>query len=154
MINLKKLSVALLIPSMMAISSLTALAEDVTNALVGAQGYDVVSYQTGKLPQKGIGYYISNYKGVVYEFANEDNKKTFDANPSKYVPAYNGYCAYGVAVNKKFIGDPQVFEVYNGKLYLNLSQEVRDTWIKDVPGYVKRAEENWPNIVNKSPASL
>ncbi|MBY0402664.1 MAG: YHS domain protein [Cyanobacteria bacterium] len=152
--NLKKLSVAFLIPTMMGVSALTALAEDVTNALVGVQGYDLVSYQTGKLPQKGIGYYISDYKGVTYEFANEANKKTFDANPSKYVPAFNGYCAYGVSVNKKFIGDPQVFEVYNGKLYLNLSQEIRDTWIKDVPGYVKTANENWPGIVNKSPNSL
>ena len=52
----------------------------------------------------------------VFEVASEANKKTFEANPQKYLPAFGGYCAYGVSVGKKFVGDPNVWEVVDGRM--------------------------------------
>ena len=76
------------------------------------------------------------------------------ANPEKYVPAFGGYCAFGVSVGKKFIGDPEVWRVVDGTLYLNLDAGIQDEWLKDVPGRIKTANTTWKKIKDKSPASL
>lgn len=112
------------------------------------QGYDLVSYHNSKRPIRGNGHFVSVHKGVTYLFANEENKKTFDRNPEKYLPAYGGYCAFGVSVGKKFVGDPEVWRVVDGKLYLNLDANIQDDWLKDVPGRIGTANENWKKIQN------
>jgi hypothetical protein len=34
--------------------------------------------------------------------------------------------------------------VVNGKLYLNYSTGVQADWKKDVSGYIRKADANWP----------
>ena len=87
-------------------------------------------------------------------FANEANREAFDGNPQKYLPAYGGYCAFGVSVGKKFVGDPEVWRLVDGKLYLNLDENIQDQWLKDVPGRIKTADANWQKIKDKAPGEL
>jgi hypothetical protein len=44
-----------------------------------------------------------------------------------------------VAVGKKFVGDPDVWAIVDGRLYLNLDNNIQGLWSKDVPGYIKQA---------------
>ena len=132
----------------------SALAADYTNSTPAVQGYDVVSYQTGKRPIRGNGHFVAVYDGATYQFSSADNQKVFENNPEKYIPAYGGYCAFGASVGKKFIGDPEVWGVVDGKLYLNLDTRIQAEWLKDVPGRIKSADANWRNISDKNPASL
>ena len=125
-----------------------------THSTPAVQGYDVVSYQTAKRPVRGNGNFIAEYKGATYQFSSKANRELFDANPSKYAPAYGGYCAFGVSVGKKFIGDPEVWRVVDGTLYLNLDTGIQKEWLKDVPGRIKTANGKWKKIKNSSPASL
>jgi hypothetical protein len=78
----------------------------------------------------------------------------FEAKPEKYMPAYGGYCAYGVAVGKKFVVDPEAWKIVDGNLYLNLDRDIQKKWLKDVPGYIKKAEANWPKIKDKPASDL
>ena len=103
---------------------------------------------------KGSGYHVAEYKGVTYVFASKEHKTTFEANPEKYVPAYGGYCAYGVAVGKKFVSDPEAWKIVQGKLYLNLDKDIQNKWAKDIPGYIKKSEANWKDIKDKAPSDL
>ena len=131
-----------------------AMAADVTHSTSAVQGYDLVSYQNAKRPLRGNGHFVSEHQGVTYLFANADNKKAFDANPARYLPAYGGYCAFGVSVGKKFVGDPEVWRVVDGRLYLNLDANIQDQWLKDVPGMIRKADGNWARIRNKVPSEL
>ncbi|XEY24303.1 YHS domain-containing (seleno)protein [Candidatus Uabimicrobium helgolandensis] len=131
-----------------------ALAEDFSKCTVGVQGYDVVSYQTGKKPLRGNGNHIAVHKKVTYLFINKKNKETFETNPERYVPAYGGYCAYGVSVGKKFVGDPDVWKVVDKKLYLNLDTKIQGLWKKDVPGNIKKANTKWTEIQSVAPEKL
>ena len=97
---------------------------------------------------------VAVHDGVTYIFANKENLDTFNADPEKYVPAYGGYCAYGVSVGKKFVGDPEVWRVVEGRLYLNLDTTVQDIWFKDVDGNIVAANDQWNKIRDKSPAEL
>lgn len=131
-----------------------AMAGEYTHSTPAVQGYDVVSYQTGKRPIRGNGHFVSTYKGATYQFSSEANLKTFESNPGKYAPAYGGYCAFGVSVGKKFIGDPEVWRVVDGTLYLNLDTGIQAKWLEDITGRIKTADAKWKTIKNKSPASL
>lgn len=127
-------------------------ATDNSISLVGDQGYDLVSYQQKSGPVRGSGNHVAFYQGVAYIFATAENKKTFEANPEKYLPAYGGYCAYGVSVGHKVISDPLAWKIVNGKLYLNLNHQIQNTWVKDIQGNIKKADEQWLKIKDKDPS--
>jgi len=113
---------ALFVVTLLALFGLAsnALAADYTHSTPAVQGYDVVSYQTGKRPIRGNGNFVAVYDGATYQFSSTDNQKAFEKDPEKYVPAYGGYWAFGTSVGKKFIGDPEVWRIEDGKFYLNL----------------------------------
>ena len=136
------------------VASTPAIAQDFTHSTPGIGGYDPVSYFTDGKPQRGSGYHVTDYKGVTYAFANEDHKEMFEANPEKYAPAYGGWCAYGVAVGKKFVADPEVWKIVKGKLYLNLDRDIQSKWKEDIPGYIKTANKNWKDIRDTAPSDL
>ena len=94
------------------------------------------------------------HDGATYLFTNEANKKAFDDNPGKYLPAYGGYCAFGASVGKKFVGDPEVWRIVDGALYLNLDARIQEEWLKDVPGRIEKANSNWEKIRNIPAAEL
>jgi YHS domain-containing protein len=109
-------------------------------------GYDLVSYHQDSGPVRGTGFQASDYEGVTYLFVNEANKAAFEANPSNYLPAYNGYCAFGMALGKKFNTDPTVFEIIDGTLYLNLDSDIQKKWAADIPGNIEKANANWSKM--------
>ena len=121
-------------------------AANAANSVLGIQGYDPVSYHTGKRPIRGNGHFTSTYNDVTYQFANAEHKALFDNTPEKYVPAYGGFCAFGVSVGKKFIGDPEIWRIVDGTVYLNLDANIQDDWLKDVPGKIKKADQHWSRI--------
>ncbi|KTC83548.1 YHS domain-containing (seleno)protein [Legionella cincinnatiensis] len=131
-------------------SSISAASNSIS--LVGNQGYDLVSYQQKSGPVRGNGNHVAFYQGVAYIFATAENQKTFAANPEKYLPAYGGYCAYGVSVGHKVISDPLAWKIVNNKLYLNLNQQIQGIWVKDIPGNIKKADAQWIKIQNKGPS--
>jgi len=45
--------------------------------------------------------------------------------------------------------DPEAWSIVDDKLYLNLNKDVRDLWNKDRPGYINKADKNWPKILGK-----
>ena len=126
----------------------------VANSIVGVQGYDLVSYRNSEKPLRGNGNHIAEHHGITYQFVNEENKEAFAKNPHKYLPAYGGYCAYGVAVGKKFVGDPDVWKIVDSRLYLNLDNKIQGIWNKDISGNIQKAESNWTQIKNKKASDL
>eukprot|EP01065_Artemidia_motanka_P048748 TRINITY_DN7939_c0_g1_i1.p1 TRINITY_DN7939_c0_g1~~TRINITY_DN7939_c0_g1_i1.p1 ORF type:complete len:206 (+),score=49.29 TRINITY_DN7939_c0_g1_i1:67-684(+) len=71
-------------------------------------GADVVAYFS--MPADADGLKGSPELGVAYEgytfwFVNESTRDTFKASPQKYVPAWGGFCAWGMA-REGFNGNP------------------------------------------------
>lgn len=117
-------------------------------------GYDAVSYFSKSGPAKGRSKYSASYKDAIYHFSSASNRDAFRANPEKYAPQYGGYCAMGVALNKKLDVDPLAWRLVDGKLYLNLNKQVQKKWLEDVPGNIATAERNWFGIHNLTIAQL
>lgn len=121
-------------------------ADDIEHSTVGIGGYDLVSYHEGEKPVRGNGNHLVVHEGVTYLFQNEANRQRFEKSPAKYLPAYGGYCAYGASVGKKFVGDPDVWEIVDGRLYLNLDNKIKGLWVKDIPGNIQKANGHWKRI--------
>src|SRR6476620_7726887 len=71
---------------------------------LAAHGYDVVAFFTAGKPTIGSDAHALAHDGGTHRFASKANLDAFKANPSKYEPAYGGFCAYGTALGKKFDG--------------------------------------------------
>ena len=59
------------------------------------------------------------------------------------MPQYDGHCAYGVAKGGKVPGNPTLWRIVDGKLYLNITKNVVGFWEEDIPGNLTTSEKNW-----------
>ncbi|MGX9355552.1 YHS domain-containing (seleno)protein [Roseobacteraceae bacterium S113] len=118
-------------------------------------GYDVVAYFD--LEQSAVGTaqpaavagkasITAEHNGATFAFSTEANRDTFLADPEKYTPAYDGHCAYGVSKGGKVPGNPNLWRIVDGTLYLNITKNVVSFWEEDISGNIDLAEGNWPGI--------
>lgn len=121
---------------------------------VALQGYDPVSYFSSGGPALGKADFSAEHEGAVYWFASAGNRDAFKADSAKYAPAFGGFCAMGVALNKKLDVNPHLWRIVDGKLYLNVHKEAQTRWLQDVSGNLSQAAKNWPQIKDKAPSAL
>ena len=137
--------------AVLSVSSLTWAADIDVNVNandLAIQGYDAVAYFTESAPVKGDKAFTTDYNGAEWRFSSADNLAAFKAAPEKYAPQYGGYCAWAVSQNYTARGNPENFTVVDGKLYLNYNDEIQKRWEEDIPGFVAKADENWPGVLN------
>lgn len=113
---------------------------------IAIEGYDVVAYFLQEKAVRGSERFKSTYKNVGWLFHSLKHKEIFEQDPEKYIPQYGGFCAYGTSRGYLVKIDPYAWTVYKGKLYLNFSLSVRETWSKDKDLYIERADKHWPNL--------
>lgn len=122
-------------------------------------GYDVVAYFD--LKQKPVGSaqtdavegkssITAEYNGATWAFSSKKNKKRFLKDPAAYAPQYNGHCAYGVAQGGKIPGNPNLWRIVDGKLYLNVTKDVVGFWEENIQGNLKISTKNWPGLEPKN----
>lgn len=75
--------------------------------------------------------------------------KAFQADPGRYAPKYGGYCAFAVAGGGTSGGSSKAWRIVDGRLYLNATTRVQPNWEKDIPGYVRKADANWPLVLRQ-----
>jgi len=127
-------------------------------------GYDVVAYhdlkmsKVGKPQTKAVAgkkSITADYNGAKWAFSSAANRDKFVADPARYAPQYDGHCAYGASIgnsNKggKVPGNPHLWRIVDGKLYVNITKVVSGFWEKNIPGHIKRADRNWKKIGKKA----
>jgi hypothetical protein len=47
-----------------------------------------------------------------------------------------------------------VWEIVHGQLYMNLDNSIKTLWVKDIPGNIKKADENVMEIKEVAVADL
>ena len=84
--------------------------------------------------------------GAKWYFASAANRDAFAKNSQKYAPQFGGYCAWAVSQGYTAGIDPEAWKIVDGKLYLNYSKSVQKMWEQDVPGNIRKGNENWPKL--------
>lgn len=117
---------------------------------VALEGYCPVAYFAVNKPVRGKPEYASEHGGITYYLVSAEAKVAFDASPEKYLPAYGGWCAFGMSVSDKFPVDPRNFEIVDGRLMLflkNPSVDARELWNQgERAELVRKANVHWQKV--------
>lgn len=116
---------------------------------VAVKGADVVAYFTQGRFVEGKKEHSLKWSGAEWRFASAEHLRLFRETPEKYAPRYGGYCAYAVAKGSTAGIDPEAWSIVDGRLYLNYSKSVRETWLLDTKGYIDQADRNWPGVLGR-----
>lgn len=144
-----KRTLCLLASLMVSIATLPAKSLiNVDSTGVGIKGYDPVAYFTDQSAIKGDPALRSTNAGVIYLFATRDHQQSFDDDPSKYIPAFGGFCAYGVSRGVVIPIDPTAFQIIDGHLLLQYSKAIMKKFNQDPAGNLGKAQSNWPGLVD------
>ena len=135
---------------------------NITRRGVGASGYDVVAYQTEGKAKKGLKSIFLDHEGVRYYFRRDENRALFVSDPKKYLPAYGGWCAFGMGMAfgqfegwnpGKYKVDPENFKIVEGKLmlfYKTADIDGLEEWNKDEDALLESADDHWKAMTKKT----
>lgn len=101
---MKKLWCATLLFSLLLAGAMSANAQadartkayNVSKSAVAIEGFKPVAYFTTGKAVKGSKDLAVSHQGIVYYFANTQNRELFKANAAKYEPQHGGWCAYAM----------------------------------------------------------
>lgn len=122
---------------------------NVDTAGLAIQGYDPTSYFIDSKPRKGDPALSRVYQGATYFFVDAEHKNAFEKEPSKYVPQFGGFCGYAASINKVSPVNPEIWQIANGRLVLQHTDEAYTLFNEDVPGNYAKAEKNWPGLAHR-----
>ena len=111
------------------------------------EGYDAVSYFTEGTPAKGDPKIEATFNGALYHFVSQEHRETFEKAPTKYAPAYGGYCGYAASIGKVRPANPLLWSIVNGQLIVQHTKGAAELWDKDVNGNKAKADKFWPRLV-------
>ncbi len=118
------------------------------------RGYDPVAYFSDGKAIPGRTELSLSWNNSQWLFSSPENRDKFVNDPKKYAPANGGYCTFGVVLRKKLDGDPEVWSLLNGYLYIFLNEDVKDKFFQDEGGNLRKVIQNWPLIRDKAPEEL
>ena len=113
---------------------------------VAIHGYDTVAYFDEGRPAKGSAAFTHDWMGATWRFASVEHRDRFAADPDRFAPRYGGYCAWAVSKGYTANGDPEVWKIVDGKLYLNYNPGVKSEWEKDQAARIRSADAKWPSL--------
>ncbi len=113
---------------------------------IALQGYDPVAFHSAGKPMKGDPAIMAEYAGYKFVFASEENKTTFAKQPEKYLPAFGGYCAFGISLGILFPVEIDTWEIIDGRLVLQYTAEIKQLFEQDKAENLRKADENWTKM--------
>jgi YHS domain-containing protein len=114
---------------------------------VALEGYDPVSYFTDGKPVKGDKKIEATFNGALYHFVSQEHRATFEKDPTKYAPAYGGFCGYAASVGKVRPANPLIWSIVDGQLIVQHTKGADELWQKDVAGNKAKADRYWPLLI-------
>lgn len=113
------------------------------------QGYDPTAYFIDQKPRKGDPALARTYQGATYYFVDAAHKNAFEKEPSKYVPQFGGFCGYAASIDVVSPINPEIWQIQNGRLVLQHTDEAYKLFNEDPAGNYVKAEQNWPGLSNE-----
>jgi hypothetical protein len=90
------------------------------------RGYDVGAYFTQGKPVEGKREFAHKWNNTIWRFASAQHRDLFFADPAKYAPQYDGWCASAVSQGATTSIEHAAWRIDDDKLYLNYSKSVQN----------------------------
>lgn len=110
---------------------------------IALQGYDPVAFHAQSEAVKGDPAIVADYEGYKFLFSSEKMKATFTDNPQKYIPAFGGYCGFGVSLGVLFPVEIDTWEIVDGTLLLQYTNAIKAKFVEQKDENLRKARQNW-----------
>ena len=111
---------------------------------VALGGYDTVAFFDVGEAVAGQARYSVVWKGVIWRFASQSNQIRFEMDPRAYAPMFGGYCASAMARGVLKAGDPQLWVIVDGRLFLLNNEGALTRWRAQAAQLIAEADAHWP----------
>ncbi len=102
----------------------------------------------------GTSDHTATYAGYLFHFSNSANKAIFEENPTKYLPQWGGFCAWGISgeycPNYAWsadclgpAGNWYAWNIFQDKLYFFLMPIPLDFFYENVDKYIDDGNKRW-----------
>ena len=113
---------------------------------VALKGYDPISYFTDGKPEKGSSEFTFAFDDTTYWFKNAEHRDKFIADPERYAPQFDGFCALQLSRGRKVEADPEAWTITNGKLYVFSGKGGVPKFQEQPVAIAEKAGENWHQL--------
>lgn len=113
---------------------------------IALQAYDPVAFHTDGKALKGNPAILAEYAGYKFSFASEENKALFEKQPETYLPAFGGYCAFGISIGVLFPVEIETWEIVDGRLLLQYNLDIKKLFKEHQAENLQKARENWATM--------
>jgi len=120
----------------------------VTNPRTGLAiaGFDPVAYFIDQAASPGREEFELRHRGVTWRFRNSGNRAAFMDSPGDYEPRFGGYDPVAIGRGAPTPGNPEVWLVWERRLYLFFDPQSREEFTADARRIVMQADARWPDV--------
>lgn len=122
---------------------------DQTLAGIAIEGYDPVAYFTLSKAVKGSDKFAYDWLGATWHFAKAEHRELFIGDPISYAPQYGGYCTSGIVGEDLHSANPKVWQIIDGKLYLNGAQYGLERLAESATEGIEASDAKWEKLEAK-----
>ena len=109
-------------------------------------GYDTTAYWQRGEPRAGRVAHIVEWRGVPWQFATAKEAAMFAASPENFAPQFGGFCTRAMSFKKVVNGDPEVWRIYQGKLYVFALPVGGSKFDKEQDAMIASAQAYWETL--------
>ena len=108
-----------------------------------------MAYFTDAEPKPGNAELEYKWEGVTWRFRNEGNRAAFVADPDIYMPRFGGYDPIAVARGAGTAGHPELWLVFEQRLYFFYNTQARDEFTAAPEEAIEAANARWEEVLRK-----
>jgi hypothetical protein len=111
------------------------------------EGFDPVAYFVDQAARLGRPDFEFAYQGATWRFRNSGNRAAFADNPGDYEPRFGGYDPVAISRGAPTPGNPEIWLIWERKLYLFFDLRARDDFMADPRRILAEASVRWPDML-------
>lgn len=116
------------------------------NLGVAIDGYDTTAYWQQSAARRGDAAFWVQWRDVPWHFTSQAAADHFAATPEALAPHFGGFCTRAMSFGKVVNGDPEVWRIYAGRLYLFAQPVGGEKFDAGQDAMIAAAQEHWNTL--------
>lgn len=113
---------------------------------IAMQGYDAHAYWTINAARAGDYAHVVQWRGKPWHFTTAEDAAAFRDTPTAFEPQFGGFCTRAMSLKKVVDGDPEVWRIHAGKLYLFARPVGGKHFDKGQDAMIAKAQAHWDTL--------
>ena len=113
---------------------------------IAIQGYDTRAYWSKGMAEPGSQTFVVTWRDTPWHFASRAEADQFAADHASFAPQFCGFCTIAMSFKKVVDGDPEVWRIFEGGLYLFARPVGGKAFDKGQVEMIAKAQAHWDSL--------